>query len=227
MYGHTPEFLLISLVSFFRMAHSTSCSDIRALCSFFFYPFHSIIFMQSLCSVSPQVCPAGPPQGVRGVAPVQLLPRWHRSHMDGLLRELRHLGAELRQRVERYDRPGDDQARLAHHVCWPVSVSPRSRWLLCFHIASFSPLWCTDPLCAGRRNERTECLIKAKLRNIMTFQDLENITSKEVCTNRPPKLKDMSDGFSWKLHDKVIGIIYSIDFSHDCMIWICVWMVHF
>lgn len=28
--------------------------------------------------------------------------------------------------------------------------------------------------------ERTECLIKAKLRNIMTFQDLENITSKEV-----------------------------------------------
>uniref|UniRef100_A0A672GDB3 protein-serine/threonine phosphatase n=1 Tax=Salarias fasciatus TaxID=181472 RepID=A0A672GDB3_SALFA len=28
--------------------------------------------------------------------------------------------------------------------------------------------------------ERTECLIKAKLRNIMTFQDLENITSKEI-----------------------------------------------
>ncbi|XP_069028976.1 protein phosphatase Slingshot homolog 1 [Embiotoca jacksoni] len=30
--------------------------------------------------------------------------------------------------------------------------------------------------------ERTECLIKAKLRNIMTFQDLENITSKEIRT---------------------------------------------
>lgn len=29
--------------------------------------------------------------------------------------------------------------------------------------------------------ERTECVIKAKLRNIMMFQDLENITSKEVC----------------------------------------------
>ncbi|XP_056289280.1 protein phosphatase Slingshot homolog 1 isoform X2 [Pseudoliparis swirei] len=28
--------------------------------------------------------------------------------------------------------------------------------------------------------ERTECLIKAKLRSIMTFQDLENITSKEI-----------------------------------------------
>uniref|UniRef100_A0A8C4I645 Protein phosphatase Slingshot homolog 1 n=1 Tax=Dicentrarchus labrax TaxID=13489 RepID=A0A8C4I645_DICLA len=28
--------------------------------------------------------------------------------------------------------------------------------------------------------ERTECLIRAKLRNIMTFQDLENITSKEI-----------------------------------------------
>uniref|UniRef100_A0A3B5A8H6 Protein phosphatase Slingshot homolog 1 n=1 Tax=Stegastes partitus TaxID=144197 RepID=A0A3B5A8H6_9TELE len=28
--------------------------------------------------------------------------------------------------------------------------------------------------------ERTECLIKAKLRNIMMFQDLENITSKEI-----------------------------------------------
>ncbi|KAL7377089.1 hypothetical protein ABVT39_021534 [Epinephelus coioides] len=28
--------------------------------------------------------------------------------------------------------------------------------------------------------ERTECLIKAKLRTIMTFQDLENITSKEI-----------------------------------------------
>ncbi|KAK7895283.1 hypothetical protein WMY93_020608 [Mugilogobius chulae] len=28
--------------------------------------------------------------------------------------------------------------------------------------------------------ERTECQIKAKLRNIMTFQDLENITSKEI-----------------------------------------------
>ncbi|XP_072311561.1 protein phosphatase Slingshot homolog 1 [Eucyclogobius newberryi] len=28
--------------------------------------------------------------------------------------------------------------------------------------------------------ERTECLIKAKLRNVMMFQDLENITSKEI-----------------------------------------------
>uniref|UniRef100_A0A673HZC5 Protein phosphatase Slingshot homolog 1 n=1 Tax=Sinocyclocheilus rhinocerous TaxID=307959 RepID=A0A673HZC5_9TELE len=28
--------------------------------------------------------------------------------------------------------------------------------------------------------ERTECMIKAKLRNIMMFQDLENITSKEI-----------------------------------------------
>uniref|UniRef100_A0A7N8WZB4 Protein phosphatase Slingshot homolog 1 n=1 Tax=Mastacembelus armatus TaxID=205130 RepID=A0A7N8WZB4_9TELE len=28
--------------------------------------------------------------------------------------------------------------------------------------------------------ERTECLVKAKLRNIMMFQDLENITSKEI-----------------------------------------------
>lgn len=49
MYGHTPEFLLISLVSFFRMAHSTSCSDIRALCSFFFFiPFIALF----LCKAS-------------------------------------------------------------------------------------------------------------------------------------------------------------------------------
>lgn len=32
--------------------------------------------------------------------------------------------------------------------------------------------------------ERTECMIKAKLRNIMMFQDLENITSKEVYVMR-------------------------------------------
>lgn len=28
--------------------------------------------------------------------------------------------------------------------------------------------------------ERTECLIRAKLRSIMTCQDLDNVTSKEV-----------------------------------------------
>lgn len=35
-------------------------------------------------------------------------------------------------------------------------------------------------VCRPTERERTECLVKAKLRNIMTFQDLENITSKEV-----------------------------------------------
>lgn len=39
-------------------------------------------------------------------------------------------------------------------------------------------------LCRPTERERTECLIKAKLRNIMTFQDLENITSKEVRPRR-------------------------------------------
>lgn len=57
---------------------------------------------------------------MRGFPPLQLLPWGHRSHVDGLLRELRHLGAELRQRVERHDRPGEHTARLAHHVCGPV-----------------------------------------------------------------------------------------------------------
>lgn len=67
-----------------------------------------LIILTSL--LLPQVCPAGPPQGMRGVPPLQLLPRGHRSHVDGLLRELRHLGAELRQRVERHDRPGEHTA---------------------------------------------------------------------------------------------------------------------
>lgn len=35
-------------------------------------------------------------------------------------------------------------------------------------------------MCRPTERERTECAIKAKLRNIMMFQDLENITSKEV-----------------------------------------------
>lgn len=39
---------------------------------------------------------------------------------------------------------------------------------------------CCSDLCRPTERERTECLIKTKLRNIMTFQDLENITSKEV-----------------------------------------------
>lgn len=67
-------------------------------------------------SMPTQVCAAGPPQGMWGVTQVQLLPRGHRSHLDGLLWELHQLGAELRQRVEHHDRPGDDPARLAHHV---------------------------------------------------------------------------------------------------------------
>lgn len=76
------------------------------------------------CCASPQVCAAGPPQGMWGVTQVQLLPRGYRPHLDGLLRELHQLGAELRQRVERHDRPGDHPARLAHHVRRQVR-----RWL--------------------------------------------------------------------------------------------------
>uniref|UniRef100_A0A3Q3CXH7 Protein phosphatase Slingshot homolog 1 n=1 Tax=Haplochromis burtoni TaxID=8153 RepID=A0A3Q3CXH7_HAPBU len=41
---------------------------------------------------------------------------------------------------------------------------------------SDSPTMFVDPT----ERERTECAIKAKLRNIMMFQDLENITSKEI-----------------------------------------------
>lgn len=57
----------------------------------------------------------------------------------------------------------------------------------------FSPLTYWSVMCRPTERERTECLIKAKLRNIMTFQDLENITSKEVCANRPPKQNNTSD----------------------------------
>lgn len=42
-------------------------------------------------------------------------------------------------------------------------------------------------MCRPTERERTECLIKAKLRNIMMFQDLENITSKEVCAQATHK----------------------------------------
>lgn len=69
-----------------------------------------------------QVCAAGPPQGMRGVTPVQLLPRGHCCHMDGLLWELHHLRAKLRQWVECYDRPGDHPAWLTHHVRRPVRL---------------------------------------------------------------------------------------------------------
>ncbi|MEQ2194242.1 hypothetical protein XENOCAPTIV_026018 [Xenoophorus captivus] len=40
-------------------------------------------------------------------------------------------------------------------------------------------LW-SNLLFRPTERERTECLIKSKLRNIMMFQDLENITSKEI-----------------------------------------------
>ncbi|XP_056601518.1 protein phosphatase Slingshot homolog 1 [Triplophysa dalaica] len=40
-----------------------------------------------------------------------------------------------------------------------------------------SPLMFSDK---PTERERTECMVKAKLRNIMMFQDLENITSKEI-----------------------------------------------
>lgn len=43
-------------------------------------------------------------------------------------------------------------------------------------------LWCLWGFIFGRpsERERTECLIKAKLRSIMTCQDLENVTCKQV-----------------------------------------------
>lgn len=43
-------------------------------------------------------------------------------------------------------------------------------------------LWCSYGFIFGRpsERERTECLIKAKLRSIMTCQDLENVTCKQV-----------------------------------------------
>lgn len=90
---------------------------------FYLVVLHPSIRRQSVVSVPLQVCPAGSPQGMRGVPPLQLLPRGHRPHVDGLLRELHHLGAELCQRVERHDRPGDHAARLTHHVCRPVRPS--------------------------------------------------------------------------------------------------------
>ena len=52
----------------------------------------------------------------------QLLPRGHGPHLAGLLRQLRLLGAELHQPVERHEGPGDHAASLARHVRGQVSV---------------------------------------------------------------------------------------------------------
>lgn len=57
-----------------------------------------------------------------GVPPVQLLPRGHCSHVDGLLRELHHLRAKLHQWVECHDRPGEHPVWFSHHVRRPVST---------------------------------------------------------------------------------------------------------
>lgn len=47
-----------------------------------------------------------------------------------------------------------------------------------------APLTFGHIVCRPTERERTECLITAKLRSIMMFQDLENITSKEVCVTQ-------------------------------------------
>lgn len=54
---------------------------------------------------------------MRGVPPVELLPRGHCSYMDGFLWELHHLRTKLHQWVERNDRPGDHPVRFPQHVC--------------------------------------------------------------------------------------------------------------
>lgn len=74
---------------------------------------------------------------------------------------------------------------LSHSVVisvWPPAALPFVFtfcivWLV---FAKKGALTCRLIVCRPTERERTECLIKAKLRNIMTFQDLENITSKEV-----------------------------------------------
>ena len=79
---------------------------------------------------SPQVCPAGPPQGLRGGTQAQLLPRGRGAALGLLLRELHWLRAELHQRVERHAGPGVHEARLPRPVRGQVSASaaplPRS-----------------------------------------------------------------------------------------------------
>ena len=75
-----------------------------------------------LSSSPRQVGPADPAQGVRGVTQTQLLPRGHGPDLAGLLRQLRLLGAELHQPVERHDGPGEHAARLPPHVRGQVSV---------------------------------------------------------------------------------------------------------
>lgn len=69
---------------------------------------------------------------------------------------------------------------LSRLICRSVFASV----LFCWIFDSFTEL-CWPLVRRPTERERTECLIKAKLRNIMTFQDLENITSKEVGLTRP------------------------------------------
>lgn len=71
---------------------------------------------------------------MRSITPVQLFPRRHCSHVDGLLWEPHHLGAKLHQWVECYDRSGDHPVWFSQHVC--RQVRPNCS-LMCWHIALF------------------------------------------------------------------------------------------
>lgn len=69
-----------------------------------------------------QVCTADFTQGMWGVTKVQLLPRWHGAHVDGVLWELYRLWTELHQRVECHAGPGNTTTRLSCSLCWQVSA---------------------------------------------------------------------------------------------------------
>lgn len=60
-------------------------------------------------------------------------------------------------------------------------------------------------MCRPTERERTECLIKAKLRNIMMFQDLENITSKEVFDGIK-RLRDVCFESVYKLYKNLTNV---------------------
>uniref|UniRef100_A0A8C5HJK3 Protein phosphatase Slingshot homolog 1 n=1 Tax=Gouania willdenowi TaxID=441366 RepID=A0A8C5HJK3_GOUWI len=67
-----------------------------------------------------------------------------------------------------------------YESCITSEQSCINEWNLMTDLESTRPDSPTMFIDRPTERERTECLIKSKLRNIMMFQDLENITSKEI-----------------------------------------------
>lgn len=126
----------------------------------------------------------------------------------------------------------------------PSNVFLPFSWSRCFQWKSFPPAsvlsklhclrsvycWFGDILSLflfrPTERERTERLIKAKLRSIMMSKDLENVTSKEVNRKTPAPLFFLLDSFSRErytgkeaLYDEVLLAIWV--YLRGSALWLC------